>query len=58
MTLVCMSLVDKLGRRMLLLTGMIGMCISSFGMAIFQILNKVQLENKNHLNKIRINKIR
>ena len=38
MTFVCVAIVDKVGRRILLLIGMIGMCISAFGLAIFSIL--------------------
>lgn len=43
MTFVCVLIVDKVGRRILLLIGMIGMCISAFGLAAFSILaNKVR----------------
>ena len=35
MTFVCMVIVDKAGRKILLLIGMAGMCVSSFGLALF-----------------------
>ena len=38
MTLVCMVIVDKAGRKKLLFIGMIGMCVSAFALAIFQTL--------------------
>ncbi|RNA10267.1 solute carrier family facilitated glucose transporter member 1-like [Brachionus plicatilis] len=39
MTFVCMAIVDRAGRRILLLTGMIGMCISSFMLALTRIFS-------------------
>ena len=42
MTFVCMVIIDKAGRKILLLIGMIGMCISAFGLATASILSKVK----------------
>lgn len=43
MTFICVIIVDKVGRRILLLIGMLGMCLSAFGLASFSILaNKVR----------------
>lgn len=39
MTFVCMIIVDKAGRRILLLIGMIGMCIFSFMLALTRIFS-------------------
>ena len=50
MTLVCMGIVDKLGRKKLLFIGMIGMSVSAFSLAIFQTLVIrlfLKLEKKN-----------
>ena len=40
MTFVCMTIVDKLGRRVLLVTGMFGMSVFAFSLALFRILAK------------------
>lgn len=40
MTFVCLAIVDKLGRKILLITGMIGMSLSSFALATFRILSE------------------
>ena len=40
MTLVCMAIVDKAGRKILLLVGMIGMCVSAFVIGVTIIVNK------------------
>lgn len=34
MTLVCTGLIERAGRKILLLVGMIGMCLSSFGIGL------------------------
>ena len=39
MTFVCLAVIDRLGRRILLLLGMVGMCFSSVGLALFMTLN-------------------
>ena len=39
MTVVCMFIIDKAGRKKLLLIGMIGMCLFAFGLAIFRTLS-------------------
>jgi hypothetical protein len=42
MTVICVLIVDRVGRRILLLIGMIGMCVSAFGLSAFSIIsNKV-----------------
>ena len=38
MTIVCLFIVDKAGRKKLLFVGMIGMMFSAFSLAIFQTL--------------------
>ena len=38
MTVVCVVIVDRVGRKILLLIGMVGMCLSSFGLAAFSTL--------------------
>jgi len=35
MTFVCMMVVDRAGRRILMLIGLVGMCLSSVGLALF-----------------------
>jgi hypothetical protein len=51
MTFVCMILIERAGRRILLLAGMIGMSLSSFGLSTFLTLTqKVQTYNNNFLN--------
>ena len=40
MTFVCLAIVDRLGRKKLLITGLLGMSISSFSLAIFRILSE------------------
>jgi hypothetical protein len=43
MTVVCVVIVDRVGRKILLLVGMVGMCLSSFGLAAFSALaNEVE----------------
>ena len=37
MTLVCTAIVEKAGRKILLLIGIIGMCISSFLLVTFRV---------------------
>ena len=41
MTFVCLVVVDRIGRKVLLLVGTVGMCVSCFGIAIFRVLNEV-----------------
>jgi len=42
MTIICVLIVDRVGRRILLLIGMMGMCVSAFGLSAFSIIsNKV-----------------
>ena len=43
MTIVCMFIVDRAGRKALLMIGMIGMSVSSFGLAICRILAVIKL---------------
>ena len=45
MTFVCMAVIDKCGRKILLLIGTIGMCIFSLGIAIFLIINEASKVN-------------
>ena len=41
MTFVSMALIEKAGRRILLLVGLSGMCLLSFGLAISRILSVI-----------------
>jgi MFS family permease len=54
MTIVCMFIVDRAGRKKLLFIGMIGMMFSAFSLAIFQTL-VIKLYFKNNKSEI-INK--
>lgn len=40
MTFVCLVVIDRAGRRILLLIGMVGMCFSSITLALFMTLTK------------------
>ena len=52
MTVVCMLIVDRAGRRILLLLGMIGMSVFSFGLAITRVIG--EKENLDWLNYLTV----
>ena len=54
MTFVCIAVIDKFGRKILLLIGTIGMCIFAFGIAIFQII----IEKNEYIKTITVKKIK
>ncbi len=46
MTFICVVIIDRVGRRILLLIGMMGMCVSAFGLATFSVLaTRVKIVN-------------
>lgn len=53
MTFVCVVIVDKVGRKILLLVGMMGMCVSAFGLATFSILANKYTEDS-YLNYLTV----
>lgn len=45
MTLVCVLIIEKAGRKMLLFIGFVGMCISCFGIALARIFGVILFQN-------------